>query len=126
METLGKSGGSPEAEKRLQALSDQLQHLREELTGPLTAWQRVQIARHPQRPHTLDYIPLLFDEFAEIHGDRGFADDPAIVGGFAWFRGRPVMIIGHQKGHDTQQKLKRNFGMPKPEGYRKALRLMNM
>jgi acetyl-CoA carboxylase carboxyl transferase subunit alpha len=126
METLGKSGASPEAEKRLQALSDQLQHLRDELTGPLTPWQRVQMARHPQRPHTLDYIPLLFQEFTEIHGDRNFADDPAIVGGFAWFRGKPVMIIGHQKGHDTQQKLKRNFGMPKPEGYRKALRLMNL
>ena len=126
METLGKSSASPEAEARLQALSDQLQHLREELTGPLTPWQRVQVARHPQRPHLLDYIPLLFEDFSEVHGDRSFSDDPAMVGGFAWFRGKPVMVMGQQKGHDTQQKLKRNFGMPKPEGYRKALRLMNM
>ncbi|MSO21069.1 MAG: acetyl-CoA carboxylase carboxyltransferase subunit alpha [Acidobacteria bacterium] len=126
METLGKSTASPEAEKRLQELSDQLQHLREELTGPLTPWQRVQVARHPQRPHLLDFIPLLFENFSEIHGDRSFSDDPAMVGGFAWFRGQPVMVIGQQKGHDTQQKLKRNFGMPKPEGYRKALRLMNL
>ena len=126
METLGKSSASPEAEARIAALSEQLQHLREELTGPLTPWQRVQVARHPQRPHLLDYIGMLFEDFSEVHGDRGFADDPAMVGGFAWFRGKPVMVIGHQKGHDTQQKLKRNFGMPKPEGYRKALRLMNM
>jgi acetyl-CoA carboxylase carboxyl transferase subunit alpha len=84
------------------------------------------VARHPQRPHTLDYINFLFEDFSEVHGDRGFADDSALVGGFAWFRGKPVMVLGHQKGHDTQQKLKRNFGMPKPEGYRKALRLMNM
>jgi acetyl-CoA carboxylase carboxyl transferase subunit alpha len=126
METLGKSSSSPEAEARILALSEQLQHLREELTGPLTAWQRVQVARHPQRPHLLDYIPLLFEDFSEIHGDRSFSDDLAMVGGFAWFRGKAVMVLGHQKGHDTQQKLKRNFGMPKPEGYRKALRLMNI
>src|SRR5690242_2502138 len=90
------------------------------------AWRRVQLARHPKRPHSLDYIERLFSEFHEIHGDRGFADDPAIVTGFAEFEGRPVMVVGEQKGRDTKQKLFRNFGMPKPEGYRKALRAMQM
>ncbi len=90
------------------------------------AWERVQIARHPKRPHTLDYIERLFTGFSELHGDRTFADDPAIVGGMAWFEDHPVMIIGQQKGRDTKQKLHRNFGMPKPEGYRKAMRLMRM
>jgi len=90
------------------------------------AWRRVQLARHPKRPHSLDYIERLFSEFHEIHGDRGFADDPAIVTGFAEFEGRPVMVVGEQKGRDTKQKLIRNFGMPKPEGYRKGLRAMQM
>jgi acetyl-CoA carboxylase carboxyl transferase subunit alpha len=89
-------------------------------------WARVQLARHPKRPHTLDYISRLFTGFAELHGDRTFADDPAIVGGMAFFEGRPLMVIGQQKGRDTKQKLHRNFGMPKPEGYRKALRLMRI
>jgi acetyl-CoA carboxylase carboxyl transferase subunit alpha len=86
----------------------------------------VQIARHPKRPHSLDYIQRLFTEFHELHGDRAFGDDPAVVGGMAYFDGRPVMIIAQQKGRDTKQKLHRNFGMPKPEGYRKAMRLMRM
>ncbi len=86
----------------------------------------VQLARHPKRPHTLDYINRIFTGFAELHGDRTFADDAAIVGGMAFFDGRPLMVIGQQKGRDTKQKLHRNFGMPKPEGYRKALRLMRM
>lgn len=90
------------------------------------AWERVQLARHPKRPHALDYIQRVFTEFNELHGDRFYADDPAIVGGFAWFEGRPVMVIGQQKGRDTKQKLHRNFGMPKPEGYRKAMRLMEL
>src|SRR5579872_6505250 len=89
-------------------------------------WARVQLARHPKRPHTLDYINRIFTGFAELHGDRAFADDAAIVGGMASFDGRPLMVIGQQKGRDTKQKLHRNFGMPKPEGYRKALRLMRM
>jgi acetyl-CoA carboxylase carboxyl transferase subunit alpha len=89
-------------------------------------WARVQLARHPKRPHTLDYIARIFTGFTELHGDRAFGDDPAIVGGMASFEGRPVMVIGQQKGRDTKQKLHRNFGMPKPEGYRKALRLMRM
>jgi len=94
--------------------------------APNPAWERVQLARHPKRPHALDYIQRLFTDFSELHGDRAFGDDPAIVGGFAFFEGRPVMVIGQQKGRDTKAKLHRNFGMPKPEGYRKALRLMEL
>ena len=90
------------------------------------AWQRVLLARHPKRPHTLDYVERLFTDFHEIHGDRLFADDPAVVCGMAFFEGRPVMVVGEQKGRDTKQKLHRNFGMPKPEGYRKAIRVMQI
>jgi acetyl-CoA carboxylase carboxyl transferase subunit alpha len=90
------------------------------------AWARVRLARHPKRPHSLDYIQRLFEPFHEIHGDRGYADDAAIVGGMAWFEDQPLMVIGQQKGRDTKQNLHRNFGMPKPEGYRKALRLMRL
>jgi acetyl-CoA carboxylase carboxyl transferase subunit alpha len=89
-------------------------------------WQRVQLARHPKRPHSLDYIQRLFSDFQEIHGDRRFGDDPAIVCGMAFFEGQPIMVVGQQKGRDTKQKLFRNFGMPKPEGYRKALRVMQL
>ena len=92
----------------------------------LTAWQVCQLSRHPDRPYTLDYIEALFTEFDELHGDRAFADDEALVGGVARFNNRPVMIIGHQKGRSVQEKVRRNFGMPRPEGYRKALRLMEM
>ncbi len=95
-------------------------------TTPNPTWARVQLARHPKRPHTLDYITRIFTGFVELHGDRTFADDAAIVGGMAFFEGRPMMVIGQQKGRDTKQKLHRNFGMPKPEGYRKALRLMRI
>lgn len=91
-----------------------------------TAFERVQLARHPDRPHTLDFIERLFEEFVELHGDRRFADDPAIVCGLARFHGLPVMVLGHQKGRDTKQRSYRNFGMPKPEGYRKALRVMKL
>ena len=90
------------------------------------AWQRVQLARHPKRPHSLDYIERLFADFQELHGDRSFSDDPAIVAGMALFEGQPLLVVGEQKGRDTKQKLHRNFGMPKPEGYRKAIRLMRM
>ena len=96
--------------------------LTEELYANLNAWQISQLARHPQRPYTLDYLDRMFTDFQELHGDRAFADDPAIVGGLARLDGRPVMVIGHQKGRDTKEKLRRNFGMPRPEGYRKALR----
>lgn len=98
--------------------------LTESIFSNLTSWQVAQLARHPQRPYTLDYIERIFTHFEELHGDRAFADDPAIVGGIARLEGRPVMVIGQQKGRDTKEKVRRNFGMPRPEGYRKALRLM--
>jgi len=94
--------------------------------APNLAWQRVLLARHPKRPHTLDYVERLLTDFQEIHGDRLFADDPAVVCGMGFFEGRPVMLVGEQKGRDTKQKLHRNFGMPKPEGYRKAIRVMQI
>jgi acetyl-CoA carboxylase, carboxyl transferase, alpha subunit len=100
--------------------------LTKDIYGKLTAWQVSQVARHPQRPYTLDYLQAIFTDFEELHGDRAYADDPAIVGGFARFNGQPVMVIGHQKGRDTKEKIYRNFGMPRPEGYRKALRLMHL
>lgn len=100
--------------------------LRREFYAHLGPWQRVQLARHPLRPYTEDYLRLLFEDFSEIHGDRNFADDAAIVTGFAWFHGRPVMIVGSQKGRDTKQRIARNFGQSKPEGYRKALRAMQL
>src|SRR5215813_2490443 len=90
------------------------------------SWERVQLARHPKRPHSLDYIQRLFTNFHELHGDRAFADDHAIVSGMGWFDGKPVMVIGQQKGRDTKQKIFRNFGCPRPEGYRKAIRLMQL
>ncbi len=102
------------------------QTLTESIFGALTSWQIAQIARHPERPYTLDYIEHIFTGFQELHGDRAFADDPAIVGGLARLDGQPVMLIGHQKGRDTKEKILRNFGMPRPEGYRKALRLMQL
>src|SRR3984957_1557516 len=92
----------------------------------LTPWQITQLARHPQRPYTLDYVGSIFTDFQELHGDRMYADDMAIVGGLARLEGQPVMLIGHQKGRDTKERVRRNYGMPKPEGYRKALRLMRM
>mgnify|MGYP001765387759 CR=1 FL=1 len=100
--------------------------LTKEIYAKLTPWQISQVARHPQRPYTLDYIQHIFTDFEELHGDRAFADDHAIVGGLARFNGQPVVIIGHQKGRDTKEKIYRNFGMPRPEGYRKALRLMKL
>ena len=100
--------------------------LTKEIYGKLSAWQVSQVARHPQRPYTLDYVQGLFSDFEELHGDRAFAEDPSIVGGIARFGNQSVMVIGHQKGRDTKDKLYRNFGMPKPEGYRKALRLMKL
>jgi acetyl-CoA carboxylase carboxyl transferase subunit alpha len=113
-------------EKEMAALQKKLNKLRKEVFSKLTPWQVVQLARHPKRPHTADYIEALFTGFTEVHGDRRFADDPAIIAGFARFGGAPVCVIGHQKGRDTKQKIYRNFGMPRPEGYRKALRVMQM
>ncbi|MEN6586336.1 MAG: acetyl-CoA carboxylase carboxyltransferase subunit alpha [Sulfuricella sp.] len=100
--------------------------LTKDIYGKLGAWQISQVSRHPQRPYTLDYLQGIFTDFEELHGDRAYADDPAIVGGLARFDGQSVMVIGHQKGRDTKEKIRRNFGMPRPEGYRKALRLMRM
>lgn len=112
--------------EEIKRLSKKSQKLTEDIYAKLSAWQISQVARHPQRPYTLDYISGLFTDFHELHGDRGFADDPAIVGGLARFNGEPVMVIGHQKGRDVKERQYRNFGMPRPEGYRKALRLMRM
>jgi acetyl-CoA carboxylase carboxyl transferase subunit alpha len=107
-------------------LQKKSQALTKVIYSKLTAWQIAQVARHPQRPYSLDYINALFTDFEELHGDRSFSDDPAIVGGLARFNEQTVMLIGHQKGRDTKEKIYRNFGMPKPEGYRKALRLMKL
>jgi acetyl-CoA carboxylase carboxyl transferase subunit alpha len=112
--------------KELDALEKKNKKLSEDIYGNLSAWQISQLARHPQRPYTLDYIQALFTDFEELHGDRAFADDPAIVGGLARFEGQPVMVIGHQKGRDIKERQYRNFGMPRPEGYRKALRLYRL
>ena len=107
-------------------LQKRSQTLTKEIYSKLSAWQISQVARHPQRPYALDYIQNLFTDFHELHGDRAYADDPAMVGGLARFNGQAVMVIGHQKGRDTKDKIYRNFGMPRPEGYRKALRLMRL
>jgi acetyl-CoA carboxylase carboxyl transferase subunit alpha len=107
-------------------LAKKSQTLTKEIYTKLSAWQISQVARHPQRPYTLDYISMLMTDFEELHGDRSYADDPAIVGGLARFNGQTVMVIGHQKGRDTKERQYRNFGMPRPEGYRKALRLMKL
>lgn len=107
-------------------LESKSQSLTKDIYSKLTPWQIAQVARHPQRPYTLDYIQYIFTDFEELHGDRAFADDHAIVGGLARFNGQSVMVIGHQKGRDTKEKIHRNFGMPRPEGYRKALRLMRL
>ncbi len=110
----------------LEKLQEKSRSLTESIFKDLSAWQISQIARHPQRPYTLDYVKHIFDDFDEIHGDRHFSDDQAIVGGLARLDGRPVMVIGHQKGREVKEKVRRNFGMPRPEGYRKALRMMEM
>lgn len=112
--------------KEISQLEEKSLELKKKIFGDLGAWQVAQLARHPKRPYTLDYIENIFTEFELLAGDRAFADDKAIVGGMARLDGRPVMVIGHQKGRETKEKVRRNFGMPKPEGYRKALRLMQM
>jgi len=112
--------------EEIERLESKGAQLTKEIYAKLSPWQISQVARHPQRPYTLDYLSLIFTDFEELHGDRAFADDHAIVGGLARFNGQPVMVIGHQKGRDTKEKIYRNFGMPRPEGYRKALRLMKL
>ena len=126
VEELRHLANSPLAEAELERIRQQVAELRHEFYAHLGAWQRAQIARHPQRPYTQDFIGLLFTDFVELHGDRAYGDDKAIVAGLAKFHGRPVAVIGHQKGRDTKQRLVRNFGQPKPEGYRKALRVMEL
>ena len=120
------SADNPELLHQIQKLKSQQAALTKKIYSKLTTWQKVQVARHPNRPHTLDFIERIFDEFEELHGDRQFADDASIVGGLAKLEGIPVMVIGHEKGRDTDEKVKRNFGMPQPEGYRKAKRLMQL
>ncbi|MHB1085698.1 MAG: acetyl-CoA carboxylase carboxyltransferase subunit alpha [Thiobacillus sp.] len=112
--------------EEIRRLQKKSQTLTRDVYAKLNAWQVSQVARHPQRPYTLDYVQGLFTDFSELRGDRAYADDAAIVGGMARFNGEPVMVIGHQKGRDTKEKIYRNFGMPRPEGYRKALRLMRL
>ena len=118
--------GNAVADAEVERIRQQVAELRREFYTHLGPWQRAQIARHQQRPYTLDYIGLLFTDFMELHGDRAFGDDKALIAGLAKFHGRPVAVIGHQKGRDTKQRLQRNFGQPKPEGYRKALRVMQL
>jgi len=126
VEELRRLAGGEVNETELERLRREVGELKREFYTHLGAWQRAQVARHPQRPYTLDFIRLLFTDFMELHGDRAFGEDPAIVAGFARFHGRPVAVLGHQKGRDTKQRLLRNFGQPKPEGYRKALRVMEL
>ena len=117
---------NPELLPQIDKLKSKQVALTKKIYSKLTTWQKVQVARHPARPHTLDFIERIFDEFEEFHGDRQFADDASLVGGIAKLEGIPVMIIGHEKGRDTEEKIRRNFGMPQPEGYRKAKRLMQL
>ncbi|HEX2666237.1 MAG TPA: acetyl-CoA carboxylase carboxyltransferase subunit alpha [Candidatus Acidoferrum sp.] len=126
VEELRRWSDNGESDSELERLRQQVAELRREFYTHLGPWQRAQIARHQQRPYMLDYVNYLFTDFMELHGDRGFADDKAIVAGLAKYHGRPVAVVGHQKGRDTKQRLARNFGQPKPEGYRKALRVMQL
>jgi acetyl-CoA carboxylase carboxyl transferase subunit alpha len=122
----GVEGQNAEALRQIEALNARVNDLRREISSHLNAWERTELARHPQRPYTLDYIERIFTDWSEIHGDRGFRDDPAIVCGMARFHGEEVVIVGQQKARDAKQRVYRNFGMPHPEGYRKALRVMKI
>ena len=118
--------GNPAIKSQIESLKKDREQLIKKINSKLTTWETVQVARHPQRPHTLDFIKRIFKDFDELHGDRQFADDASIVGGLGYLNETPVMIIGHEKGRDTEEKVRRNFGMPQPEGYRKAKRLMKL
>ncbi|MGH7198822.1 MAG: acetyl-CoA carboxylase carboxyltransferase subunit alpha [Candidatus Omnitrophota bacterium] len=118
--------GNLNLQSEVKKLEARLEHVKRETYSHLTPWQRVQIARHPKRPYTLDYVQMIFTDFIEFHGDRTFADDKALVGGFAKLEGKPFLVMGHQKGRDAKENIMRNFGSAHPEGYRKALRLMRM
>ncbi len=126
IEAIGLMPKTPERERSIESLRRRADELRIEIYKTLTPWQRVLVARHANRPNTLDYVERLFTDFTELHGDRRFADDPAIVAGFANYKGQPIAVVGHQKGRDTKQKIFRNFGYARPEGYRKALRVMRL
>ena len=126
IEELAAFPGDPVKEQEARRLRQELSEKRRSIYAGLTPWQKTQVARHPNRPYTLDYVGALFTDFTEPHGDRRFGDDPALVTGFARYKDRAVAVVGHQKGRDTKQKIYRNFGMPKPEGYRKALRIMQL
>ncbi len=126
IEELSAMEAEPARQAEIAELQQKLTKVSSEIYGNLTPWQKTLVARHPQRPYTLDFIALLFEEWSEIHGDRKFADDPAVVTGFARFRGQPCCVVGHQKGRNTKEKIFRNFGQPRPEGFRKALRAMKM
>ncbi len=126
VEEMRRYADNPAIAQEIAKMEKRVNQLQQNIHGRLTRWQKVQLARHPDRPYTLDYIGLMTTEFMELHGDRGYRDDKAIVGGLARLGDRPVMIIGHQKGRDTKSNVYRNFGMPNPEGYRKALRLMKL
>ena len=126
IEELAAFPGDPVKEQEARRLRQELSEKRRTIYAGLTPWQKTQVARHPNRPYTLDYVAALFTDFTEMHGDRRFGDDPALVTGFARYKDRAVAVVGHQKGRDTKQKIYRNFGMPKPEGYRKALRVMQL
>jgi acetyl-CoA carboxylase carboxyl transferase subunit alpha len=126
LEDVAKANGVVEIGDEIQALQSRCEELKREIYGGLTPWQRVQMARHPRRPYTLDYVERVFKDFVELHGDRHFAEDKAVVGGVAFLDGEPVVVVGHQKGRTLQESMARNFGMPHPEGYRKALRLMQL
>jgi len=126
IESLPVVGGDAEIERQRQDLERQLEALRVKVYSSLTPWQKTLVARHARRPYTLDYVGQLVEEFVEIHGDRKYADDPAIVCGLGRFRGRPILVVGHEKGRTTKEKIYRNFGMPRPEGYRKAIRAMGL
>jgi acetyl-CoA carboxylase carboxyl transferase subunit alpha len=119
-------GANEETRRQIAILQERIETLRRDLNAPSTAWQKTELARHPQRPQTLDYIDRIFTDFSEIHGDRGFGDDPAIVCGMARFHGDEVLVVGTQKGRDMKQRVFRNFGTPHPEGYRKAIRVMQI
>jgi acetyl-CoA carboxylase carboxyl transferase subunit alpha len=120
------SAGSVDFGDEIRRLEKKARKLQEEIFAELSPWQKVQLSRHPARPYTLEYVAVLFEDFIELHGDRAFADDPSIVGGMARFGGREILVLGHQKGKNTKENMRRNFGMPRPEGYRKALRLMQL
>src|SRR3569623_347654 len=123
---LSDNAGEGSFDTEIEALRGRMDEMRRKAYANLDAWQKPQVARHPERPHFTNYVNGLIEEFVELRGDRKFADDQAIVGGLGRFRGQPVVVMGHEKGHDTTTRLKHNFGMARPEGYRKAVRLMEM